>query len=53
MSLFQGDSGSAVEYNDLLYGIIVSNPVDKCANPIVMLNICHYNEWIKETMRKN
>ncbi len=51
--LFQGDSGSAVEYNGLLHGIIVSNPVDKCANPIVMLDICYYRKWIDETMRAN
>ncbi|XP_042278054.1 kallikrein-7-like isoform X1 [Thunnus maccoyii] len=51
MSLFQGDAGTAVEYNDLLYGIIVSNPVDKCANPIVMLDTCHYLKWIEDTMR--
>eukprot|EP00064_Thunnus_orientalis_P002000 superscaffoldBa00000139_g2005 len=46
-----GDAGTAVEYNDLLYGIIVSNPVDKCANPIVMLDTCHYLKWIEDTMR--
>ncbi|XP_071340272.1 kallikrein-1-like [Trachinotus anak] len=48
-----GDGGSAVEYNNVLHGIIVSNPVDKCANRIVMLNICHYRQWIEETMLKN
>ncbi|XP_030594318.1 kallikrein-2-like [Archocentrus centrarchus] len=48
-----GDAGTAVEYNNLLHGIIVSNPVDKCANPIVMLNVCHYRKWIAETMRNN
>ncbi|CAI5650117.1 unnamed protein product [Oreochromis niloticus] len=48
-----GDAGTAVEYNGILHGIIVSNPVDKCANPIVMLNICHYREWIANTMRNN
>ncbi|KAG7223446.1 hypothetical protein INR49_015549 [Caranx melampygus] len=47
-----GDAGSAVEYNNVLHGIIVSNPVDKCANPIVMLNICHYVQWIGKTMRE-
>lgn len=51
MSLFQGDSGTAVEHNGVLSGIIVSNPIDKCANPIEMLNICHYLKWIEETMR--
>lgn len=53
ISLFQGDSGSAVEYNNLLHGIIVSSPVDKCASTIVMLDICHYRQWIDETMQKN
>ncbi|XP_056232866.1 trypsin-1-like [Seriola aureovittata] len=48
-----GDGGSAVEYNDALHGIIVSDPVDKCANTIVMLNICHYRKWIDETMKNN
>uniref|UniRef100_A0A3P9HGX5 Peptidase S1 domain-containing protein n=1 Tax=Oryzias latipes TaxID=8090 RepID=A0A3P9HGX5_ORYLA len=48
-----GDAGSAVEYDGLLHGIIVSDPVDKCANSIVMLDICHYIEWIKETRRNN
>ncbi|XP_018524307.1 trypsin-4 [Lates calcarifer] len=46
-----GDAGSAVEYNNLLYGIIVSNPVDTCAKNIVMLNICNYKQWIDETMQ--
>uniref|UniRef100_A0A3B4Z1E1 Kallikrein-1-like n=1 Tax=Stegastes partitus TaxID=144197 RepID=A0A3B4Z1E1_9TELE len=48
-----GDAGSAVEYNDVLHGIIVSEPVDKCANPIVMLDVCYYREWIDKTMREN
>uniref|UniRef100_A0A8D3BB16 Peptidase S1 domain-containing protein n=1 Tax=Scophthalmus maximus TaxID=52904 RepID=A0A8D3BB16_SCOMX len=48
-----GDAGSAVEYNNLLHGIVVSDPVDKCANPIVMADICHYRAWIDETMKKN
>ncbi|XP_022054791.2 kallikrein-2-like [Acanthochromis polyacanthus] len=48
-----GDAGSAVEYNNALHGIIVSEPVDKCANPIVMLDICFYRKWIDETMLKN
>ncbi|XP_022613544.1 kallikrein-8-like [Seriola dumerili] len=48
-----GDGGSAVEYNNVLHGIIVSDPVDKCANTIVMLNICHYRKWIDETMESN
>lgn len=51
--LFQGDSGTAVEYNGLLHGIIVSNPVDKCVNRIVMLDICYYREWIDKTMQDN
>uniref|UniRef100_A0A3P8QEC8 Peptidase S1 domain-containing protein n=1 Tax=Astatotilapia calliptera TaxID=8154 RepID=A0A3P8QEC8_ASTCA len=45
-----GDAGTAVEYNSILHGIIVSNPVDKCANPIVMLNICRYRQWIADTI---
>lgn len=53
MSLFQGDAGTAVEYNDILYGIIVSEPIDKCANPIVMLDICYHLKWIQDTMRNN
>uniref|UniRef100_A0A3P9BSY6 Peptidase S1 domain-containing protein n=1 Tax=Maylandia zebra TaxID=106582 RepID=A0A3P9BSY6_9CICH len=44
---------SSVEYNSILHGIIVSNPVDKCANPIVMLNICRYRQWIADTMLNN
>ncbi|XP_035022561.1 kallikrein-2 [Hippoglossus stenolepis] len=48
-----GDAGSAVEYNNLLHGIVLSNPVDKCASTIVMANICRYREWIDETMKKN
>ncbi|XP_069379666.1 trypsin-like [Paralichthys olivaceus] len=48
-----GDGGSAVEYNNLLQGIIVSNPVDECAKTIVMVNICHYRKWIDETMKTN
>ncbi|XP_037833631.1 kallikrein-11-like [Kryptolebias marmoratus] len=47
------DAGSAVEFNHDLYGIIVSEPVDKCANPIVMLSICGYQDWISKTMQKN
>uniref|UniRef100_UPI003AACD8A7 trypsin-like isoform X2 n=1 Tax=Centroberyx gerrardi TaxID=166262 RepID=UPI003AACD8A7 len=49
----QGDAGSAVEDNGVLYGVIVSNPVDECANPIKILDICHYRQWIDETIRKN
>ncbi|KAM7019136.1 trypsin-4-like [Tautogolabrus adspersus] len=48
-----GDSGSAVVYEGHLHGIIVSNPADKCVNPIVMLDICHYKAWIEETMQNN
>ncbi|KAM9360681.1 serine protease 1-like [Symphorus nematophorus] len=48
-----GDAGSAVEYENLLYGIIVSQPVDSCAKTIVMLNICHYREWIDKTIKDN
>ncbi|KAM7392059.1 hypothetical protein PAMP_022700 [Pampus punctatissimus] len=48
-----GDAGSAVEYNDLLHGIIVSDPVDTCAKSIVMQDICYYTKWIAETMRNN
>ncbi|KAM7416815.1 hypothetical protein PAMA_018737 [Pampus argenteus] len=48
-----GDAGSAVEYNDLLYGIIVSDPVDTCAKSIVMQDICYYTEWIAKTMLNN
>uniref|UniRef100_A0A3P9LCG1 Kallikrein-8-like n=1 Tax=Oryzias latipes TaxID=8090 RepID=A0A3P9LCG1_ORYLA len=47
-----GDAGSAVEYDGLLHGIIVSDPVDKCADPIVMLDICYYKQWIEDTMKK-
>ena len=53
ISVFQGDAGSAVEYNKLLHGIIVSNPVDTCAKTIVMLDICHYREWIDKIMQEN
>ncbi|XP_008416701.1 snake venom serine proteinase 11-like [Poecilia reticulata] len=48
-----GDAGSAVEYNGKLHGIIVSQPVDKCAQHIVMLDICHYTEWIDKTMKEH
>ncbi|XP_041793860.1 kallikrein-8-like [Chelmon rostratus] len=48
-----GDPGSAVEYNSLLYGIIVNNPVDDCDKRTVMLDICHYREWIDKTMQEN
>ncbi|KAM6930903.1 trypsin-1-like [Xenentodon cancila] len=48
-----GDGGTAVEYDGLLHGIIVSDPVDKCANPIVMMDICFYKEWIEKTMRSS
>nr|XP_020458244.1 uncharacterized protein LOC109961620 isoform X1 [Monopterus albus] len=51
--LFQGDSGSGVEYNNLLYGIILNNPDDKCSGRLVMLDICKYRKWIDETMEKN
>ncbi|XP_051277616.1 kallikrein-8 [Dicentrarchus labrax] len=47
-----GDAGSAVEYNNVLHGIIVSDPPDKCANTIVMLDICRYREWIEKTLRE-
>ncbi|KAF6729467.1 Kallikrein-2 [Oryzias melastigma] len=47
-----GDSGSAVEFDGLLHGIIVSDTRDNCANTIVMLDICHYKQWIEDTMKK-
>ncbi|XP_028269164.1 trypsin II-P29-like [Parambassis ranga] len=47
-----GDAGTAVEYNNVLHGIILNNPADKCASHIVMLDICHYREWIDQTMQK-
>ncbi|MEQ2261755.1 hypothetical protein XENORESO_015238 [Xenotaenia resolanae] len=48
-----GDAGSAVEYEGKLHGVIVSQPVDKCAQHIVMLDICQYMGWIDKTMREN
>ncbi|KAM4579459.1 kallikrein-14-like [Fundulus diaphanus] len=48
-----GDAGTAVEYGGKLHGVIVSQPVDKCAQNIVMLNICHYIEWMDKTMKDN
>ncbi|XP_020513530.2 trypsin-1-like [Labrus bergylta] len=48
-----GDSGSAVVYEGHLHGVIVSNPTDKCANPIVMMDICPYKEWIEKIMKEN
>ncbi|XP_071369377.1 trypsin-like [Centroberyx affinis] len=48
-----GDAGSAVEVHGVLYGVIVSNPVDECVNTIQILDICHYRKWIDETIRKN
>ncbi|XP_070690290.1 kallikrein-8-like [Pempheris klunzingeri] len=48
-----GDAGTAVEYQDLLHGIIVSKPVDNCAKMIVMQDICHYREWIDKTMMEH
>ncbi|XP_067378288.1 trypsin-like [Channa argus] len=48
-----GDAGSAVEYKNLLHGIIVSNPVDTCVSTVVMLDICYYRKWIQETIRAN
>ncbi|XP_076585879.1 serine protease 1-like [Chaetodon auriga] len=48
-----GDGGSAVEYNNILHGIVVNNPVDTCDGRIVMLDICHYKDWIVKTMQDN
>ncbi|KAM4578172.1 serine protease 1-like [Fundulus diaphanus] len=48
-----GDAGSAVEHEGHLHGIIVSQPVDNCAQHIVMLDICSYMEWIDKTMKEN
>ncbi|XP_012737778.2 cationic trypsin [Fundulus heteroclitus] len=48
-----GDAGSAVEHEGHLHGIIVSEPADKCAKTIVMLDICSYMEWIDKTMKEN
>uniref|UniRef100_A0A3B5Q8F7 Trypsin-like n=1 Tax=Xiphophorus maculatus TaxID=8083 RepID=A0A3B5Q8F7_XIPMA len=48
-----GDAGSAVEYKGHLRGIVVSQPVDSCANSIVMLDICQYMQWIGKTMKEN
>ncbi|XP_047448457.1 kallikrein-8-like [Mugil cephalus] len=48
-----GDSGTAVEHDGVLHGIIVSEPVDTCVKRVVMLDICHYRKWIDETMAKH
>ncbi|XP_047238245.1 trypsin-like [Girardinichthys multiradiatus] len=48
-----GDAGSAVEYEGKLHGLIVSQPVDNCAKHVVMLDICHYIEWMEKTMKEN
>ncbi|XP_029917028.1 kallikrein-15-like [Myripristis murdjan] len=47
-----GDAGTAVVFNELLHGVIASKPIDDCANPIVIMDVCHYRNWIDETMRK-
>ncbi|KAM4616788.1 trypsin-like [Polymixia lowei] len=46
-----GDAGSAMEINNLLQGVVVSEPVDGCANTILILDICQYVQWIADTMR--
>ncbi|XP_070819905.1 kallikrein-8-like [Chaetodon trifascialis] len=48
-----GDGGSAVEYNNVLHGIVVNKPVDDCEGRIVMLDICRYKDWITKTMQDN
>ncbi|XP_038137183.1 trypsin-1-like [Cyprinodon tularosa] len=49
----RGDAGSAVEYEGHLQGVVVSEPKDNCVQTIVMLDICHYMEWIEKTMKEN
>uniref|UniRef100_A0A668ANK4 Peptidase S1 domain-containing protein n=1 Tax=Myripristis murdjan TaxID=586833 RepID=A0A668ANK4_9TELE len=46
-----GDGGTAVVFEEFLRGVIVSKPVDECANTIVIMDICYYKKWIDETMR--
>ncbi|XP_029017018.1 kallikrein-7-like [Betta splendens] len=48
-----GDGGTAVEFNNLLYGIVISNPIDTCAKTVLMADICFYRQWIDDTMRKH
>ncbi|CAL8328813.1 unnamed protein product [Arctogadus glacialis] len=49
----EGDAGSAMVYDNKLYGIIVNKRKNDCTNVPEILDICFYLDWITKTMREN
>ncbi|XP_056448363.1 trypsin-1-like [Gadus chalcogrammus] len=49
----EGDAGSAMVYDNKLYGIIVNKRSNDCTNVSEILDICFYLDWITKTMREN
>ncbi|XP_032416885.1 trypsin-like [Xiphophorus hellerii] len=46
-----GDSGGAVVYNDMIYGVIsFGGPDYACQKPAINMDVCEYLWWIKQTI---
>ncbi|XP_032416880.1 trypsin-like [Xiphophorus hellerii] len=46
-----GDSGGAVVYNDMIYGVIsFGGPDYACQKPAIIMDVCEYLWWIKQTI---
>ncbi|XP_043954200.1 trypsin-like [Gambusia affinis] len=41
-----GDTGGAVVYNNMIYGVISFGGQDACQSPATILDVCSYNSWI-------
>ncbi|XP_032433040.1 cationic trypsin-3-like [Xiphophorus hellerii] len=44
-----GDSGGAVVYNNMIYGVICLGGSAPCQKPTVIIDVCQYMDWIKQT----
>ncbi|XP_043997645.1 snake venom serine protease KN13-like [Gambusia affinis] len=44
-----GDSGGAVQYNNMIYGVICLGGKVPCQKPTTIIDVCEYMDWIKQT----
>uniref|UniRef100_A0A087X3D1 Peptidase S1 domain-containing protein n=1 Tax=Poecilia formosa TaxID=48698 RepID=A0A087X3D1_POEFO len=50
IDLSEGDSGSGVEFDDRIYGVIAECTGEyACQMPAKIMDVCEYKAWIKET----
>ncbi|XP_023188135.1 trypsin I-P1-like [Xiphophorus maculatus] len=47
----RGDTGGAVVYNDMIYGVISFAGIKACQKPTAILDVCGYLQWIKAVTR--